>query len=146
MTTAETRVVADSVRAQAGAGDPRHKPDLRAGDIDREAMADHLRAHHAAGRLDTAELTERIDRCYQAKTLGQLEELSADLPPLRSADERPTRRFDPWRFGLIWLVPAVVALGPISAFTGKHLIWLVIPLFFLTRRFGRAANEVTEAR
>ena len=47
-------------------------PNLRAADADREATGERLRRHHAEGRLDTEELQERIDRCYQARTIGDL--------------------------------------------------------------------------
>src|SRR5947209_6402877 len=41
-------------------------PDLRAGDHDRDAVADILREQHVAGRLHADELQERIDRCFGA--------------------------------------------------------------------------------
>jgi hypothetical protein len=53
---------------------------LRAGDHDRDAVADILREQHLAGRLATDEFQERLDRCYAAKTYGELDELVADLP------------------------------------------------------------------
>jgi hypothetical protein len=39
-----------------------------------------LREHHAAGRLDADEVQERIDKALTAKTLGDLDALTADLP------------------------------------------------------------------
>jgi hypothetical protein len=60
-------------------------PDLRASDADREAAADVLRAQCAAGRLDVAELEERLSAALAARTLGELERLMADLPRGRSA-------------------------------------------------------------
>jgi hypothetical protein len=36
------------------------RPPLRAADADREAIADRIRTGHAEGRLDTAELEERL--------------------------------------------------------------------------------------
>lgn len=53
-------------------GDPGSDPKLRAGDRDRDAVAENLRIQHAEGRLDTDELQHRIGRCYDAKTLGAL--------------------------------------------------------------------------
>ena len=52
-------------------------PDLRAADQDREAIADALREQHLAGRLDTDEFQERLDRCYAAKTYGELDDAEA---------------------------------------------------------------------
>ena len=53
---------------------------LRASDAERERVADALRRHHLDGRLDTDELQERLERCYAARTAGELEPLLADLP------------------------------------------------------------------
>ena len=57
-----------------------HDRSLRAADSDREAVADILREQHLAGRLDSDELQERIDRCYSAKTYADLDAVVADLP------------------------------------------------------------------
>jgi hypothetical protein len=52
----------------------------RAGDADREAVAERLRIAAGDGRIDLTELDERLARAYAAKTYGQLEVLVADLP------------------------------------------------------------------
>jgi hypothetical protein len=59
-----------------------HEPHLRAADVDRAAVADVLGAHMSAGRLTVAEFDERLARAYAAKTYGELDELTTDLPPL----------------------------------------------------------------
>jgi Domain of unknown function (DUF1707) len=74
-------------------GDPR----LRASDADRERTAQLLREHHAVGRLTAEEFNGRIEQVFQARTLGDLDALLADLPAidlyqLPSAGIRPTRR------------------------------------------------------
>jgi Domain of unknown function (DUF1707) len=53
---------------------------IRASDADRERAAAALREHLAAGRLTIEEFDERLDRAYAAKTLGELDEIMADLP------------------------------------------------------------------
>jgi hypothetical protein len=53
---------------------------LRASDADRAAVADVLGAHMSAGRLDVAEYDERLARAYAARTYGELDELTTDLP------------------------------------------------------------------
>jgi len=73
-------------------GDPR----LRASDADRERTAQLLREHHAVGRLTAEEFDERLDKVFVAKTVGELDELLADLPAidlyqLPSAGIRPPR-------------------------------------------------------
>jgi Domain of unknown function (DUF1707) len=60
------------------AGDPK----IRASDADRDRVAALLREHHAVGRLDDAEFQERLDRAMAAKTLGDLDDLMADLPAI----------------------------------------------------------------
>jgi hypothetical protein len=113
----------------------RRDPDIRASDADREATADQLRRHHTDGRIDSEEFQERIDRCYEAKTLGELDELVGDLP--RETTERIGRRRY-WRLWPVAFVPLLLAIVAISALAGWHhhggfgLFWL-IPVFFLIR-------------
>lgn len=57
-------------------------PRMRASDDDRDRAASMLREHHAAGRLTVEEFQERLDAAYQAKTLGEIDELMADLPSI----------------------------------------------------------------
>jgi hypothetical protein len=59
-------------------GDPR----IRASDADRDRVAALLREHHAAGRLDAEEFHDRMNNALEAKTLGELDELMADLPAI----------------------------------------------------------------
>lgn len=53
---------------------------VRAPDAEREATAKVLRRHYAEGRLNKHEYEARIDRCYAAKRVGELDELIVDLP------------------------------------------------------------------
>ncbi|WUI00350.1 DUF1707 domain-containing protein [Spirillospora sp. NBC_00431] len=55
-------------------------PDLRASDADRDRTAASLQEHCAEGRITMDELQERLDAVYEAKTLGQLQEITSDLP------------------------------------------------------------------
>lgn len=55
-------------------------PDMRASDKDRDKFADVLRDNYAVGRLTQDELNERLEAVYAAKTLGGLQQLTADLP------------------------------------------------------------------
>ena len=59
---------------------------LRAGDSDRAAVVDLLRAHHLEGRLTVEEFEERVGHAHSAVTLIELGDLHSDLP------ERPARR------------------------------------------------------
>src|SRR6266540_4301467 len=60
----------------------RRRASLRASDADREQIVFALRQHHGDGRLTVSEFTERMGLAYEAKTLGDLEVLTRDLPPL----------------------------------------------------------------
>lgn len=57
-------------------------PRIRASDQDRERTAELLREHHAVGRLDATEFNDRLDQVFDAKTIGELDELTADLPAI----------------------------------------------------------------
>ena len=101
---------------------------LRAGDGEREVVADILREQHLAGRLDNDEFEDRLRRCMAAKTYADLDELVADLPGDSAeahAMGRPWRWY-PWPFALLPL--AIIAA---IALRGGHLFWLAIPLVFL---------------
>ncbi|MFE1177317.1 DUF1707 domain-containing protein [Streptomyces sp. NPDC058773] len=60
-------------------------PDLRASDTDRERVAEILRDALAEGRLAMEEFDERLDAAYRARTYGELEPLTADLPAAAQA-------------------------------------------------------------
>jgi Domain of unknown function (DUF1707) len=55
-------------------------PAHRVSDAEREAVAERLRQAAAEGRLDTDELSDRVERAYSAQTAADLEPLTADLP------------------------------------------------------------------
>ena len=98
---------------------------LRAADSDREAVAEILREQHVAGRLDSEELQDRIERCFAAKTYAELDAVIDDLPR-----EEP-RIGSPWGIRrlprLALLLPLLLAIVAVSH---GHLFWLAIPLAF----------------
>lgn len=53
---------------------------LRVSDAERDAVAGELREHHAEGRLDVAELSERLDAVFAARTRDDLAAVTTDLP------------------------------------------------------------------
>jgi hypothetical protein len=103
---------------------------VRAADEDRERVAETLREQHVAGRIDTDELQERLDRCYAAKTYGELHQLVADLPREDPVHDAPRPR----RLPALALLPLLPLLIAAIALTGGHLVWLVIPLFLFVGR------------
>jgi Domain of unknown function (DUF1707) len=77
---------------------------LRASDADRDRVAALLQEHHAEGRLSAEEFDERLDVALHARTLGELDELLADLPhadrrryqlPDAGINPHPDRLYDP---------------------------------------------------
>lgn len=103
------RVHADPVAARA---------DLRAGDAERDAVAQRLASHFAAGRLSEAEFEGRAARAARGATTGELAALESDLPPLRG--DAPEGRRRPLRlpmppcavWHLAWIVPVAASMLP----------------------------------
>src|SRR5690348_13232208 len=109
---------------------------LRASDAEREQMAALMRHHYAIGRLDTEEFEERVARCFAATTVGELQELVADLPPSIPGELGRARTSDRRRLlpRPAMIVPIVVALALLSRLTGGHALWLAWPLAFIVLR------------
>jgi hypothetical protein len=55
-------------------------PEMRASDADRDRVAAALREHCAQGRIDVDELNERLEGVYSARTMGDLQKVTNDLP------------------------------------------------------------------
>ena len=75
-----------------GPGSPH---ELRASDADREAAAGRLRTAAMEGRLEPAELDERMTAAYAARWCSELAALTADVtpPPAAPAPELARPRF-----------------------------------------------------
>jgi hypothetical protein len=56
------------------------REEMRAGDSERQAVADKLKTALDEGRLNLHEYDERLQRTYAAKTYGDLDSLVTDLP------------------------------------------------------------------
>jgi uncharacterized protein DUF1707 len=111
-------------------------PNLRASDADREATADRLRQHHTDGRIDAEEFQERLDKCYAAKTVGELAELTRDLPtdPARRGSGARTSFTLLGSLRMLPIVPIILAIVAIHLIVGVVSgLWILIPLFFLAR-------------
>jgi len=135
------------------------RDEMRAGDSDRQAVADKLKQALDEGRLDLGEYDERLQRTYAAKTYGDLSGLLDDLPgialstppatpppahagpvpqqaaPLPVTASRPGQLVRVWLggFGGIFVVSTVIWLVS-SLGTGHALyfwpVWLLIPMLF----------------
>jgi len=66
-------------------------PEGRASDADRNAVVERLMVAHAEGRLDIHEFEDRVSSALAAKTYGELEALTSDLPaPASTTGTRPS--------------------------------------------------------
>ncbi|MCU1656306.1 MAG: hypothetical protein JWO57_962 [Pseudonocardiales bacterium] len=77
------------------------RPTAGASDAEREHAADQLRAAAAAGALTYQELVERTGRAYAARTKGEVEAVTGELPATPS---RPVSTTPP---GRRWLVAVI---------------------------------------
>ncbi|MFC4053081.1 DUF1707 domain-containing protein [Actinomadura syzygii] len=109
-------------------------PDIRASDADRDRVAESLREHCAEGRISMDELQERLEAVYGAKTLGDLQEVTSDLPeedlyqlPVPASQPKstasvarpPSGGLEPRRAPQMWAAWAAIS--------GLNLaIWLII--------------------
>lgn len=102
-------------------GEQAADPTLRIGDAERNEAAEALSQHYSAGRIDDAELKERLDRAMRAKTGEDLSGLMTDLPPLGPVapaplPQRPRRR----RTGVLVVLAVIFFL---AAFAHGPLWW-----------------------
>jgi DUF1707 SHOCT-like domain len=104
------------MQGQEGTPARREGAAMRISDAERHEVAEVLRQAAGEGRIDLAELDERLEAAYAAKTYADLVPITADLPATRPAAHpapaRPvagydrsfalmseTRRVGPWRVG-----------------------------------------------
>ena len=125
---------------------------MRAGDGDRQAVADALKKALDEGRLDIAEYDERLQKEYAAKTYGDLDGPLDDLPgttvttrpgaapaaepaapPQRSSRTGQLVRAGLGGFGGIFIISTVIWLA--TSIGAGHMqyfwpVWLLIPMAF----------------
>jgi Domain of unknown function (DUF1707) len=72
--------------------EPVRPEDLRVSDVERESVAEHLRRAQEVGQLDIHEFDERTRAVFAARTRGELERVTVDLPaPPPAAPPAPRR-------------------------------------------------------
>ena len=99
--------------------------DVLASDPERERVAEALRAHATAGRLDPDELDERLGIAYTARLRADLLPLLADLPAPAAPRPQARRRPAP---NLIPLLALAATLVTVWALTGAGYFWPVWPI------------------
>jgi hypothetical protein len=140
------------------------EPHLRAADADRTAVATLLGDQMSAGRLTVAEYDERLARAYAARTYGELEALTADLPRPVAQPPAPAPATPPavhggcgWSGGpsreAAWRNWAVVAVIVLTVWTANAIatqelnyfwpIWVIGPwgAVLLAQTFGRRRSD-----
>ena len=113
---------------------PVRPQDLRVSDAERSVVAAGLQRAHDAGQLGLDEFDERVQAVWASRTRGDLERVTADLPPLPSPPP-PARVFSDDAPGLamkaltvVWLCLAVVNLvvwGIVDATVGPVHPWFL---------------------
>ena len=123
------------------AQDPYRLPQMKAADADRDEVVAALSEHFQAGRLTTEEFNERTGRALAARTLDELDGLTADLPAIRPPGPAPVPR--PRWPGYLLLVPVAAAVAVLvivalvlSVGVGRHrwVWWWVIPAVLIAAR------------
>lgn len=106
---------------------------LRVSDAEREAVADFLKRHYAAGRLTEHELSERVDAAYGARWESQLVALTDDLPGLDVPDPAPRRLLGLRRAAtaVAALVAIIVLVGALPAQLSILFVAVTLPMLMM---------------
>jgi Domain of unknown function (DUF1707) len=120
-------------------------PQMKASDADRDEVVAALSEHFQAGRLTTDELDDRAGRALSARTLGELDALTTDLPAgwqAKPAPEASPQRPRHGEFAVIAAVLAVLAVvALVAGVRSDHHgldIWVVVPIaLIVVRRLSR---------
>jgi hypothetical protein len=118
---------------------PPERRELRISDVERDHVASILRDAAGDGRLDLQELDERLDAVYAAKTYGDLEPITRDLPATSvSPSAARTDR-------TVGAAPtSTVAVGIMSGFERKGP-WVVPETFTAVAFWGGGELDLREA-
>lgn len=84
-------------------------PHMRASDADRDRVVGALQRHTGEGRLTLDEFDQRSAAAYAARTIGDLDALIADLPPLATPGEPAPARAIGLAGPRLWVLAALIA-------------------------------------
>lgn len=122
------------------------EPGLRVGDAERATACDALAEHFAAGRLDPAELDDRLARAMAARSADDLRALFRDLEPRRRPAPAPTPVPEPpQRETSGALVPVLASLMVVSLLLADGMLVALgafSPAFFVAALVGGTATAV----
>jgi hypothetical protein len=111
------------------------RAELRASHEDRDIIVDQLRVAAGDGRIDAEELDQRIEAALNARTYGELDVLTKDLPPSTRA-AGVARRSD---------VEESQSINVAHGNSHKRGAWLVPRKLLITVRHGNVVLDFTEA-
>jgi hypothetical protein len=118
--------------------------ELRASNTDRERVAKILHDAMAEGRLTVSELEERLDKVYAAKTFGELEPLTRDLPVQAGGPPPRPRELTMPNSRIGGRGTSAAAVAVMSGTTRKGP-WTVPPTFNAFALMGGVDIDLTEA-
>ncbi len=125
------------------------QPDMRLSDRDRDAIAERLRDALAEGRLERSEFDERLSRVLRAKTYGEVEDLTRDLPapvpaPVRRGPGEHVRAAV-GSLGVLWGIWTVVLIDG-GGVQGWWPLFVTVPwVISRVTAPGRARRRLDEA-
>jgi len=123
--------------------DPR---ELRASDHDRDRVSEVLRQAAGDGRLTLDELEERLTAVYAAKTYGELEPITRDLPSGGPSAAAPVMSPQVPAAGRVGGRPtSSVAIGIMGGFSRKGT-WVAPRAFTAVAFWGGGEIDLREAR
>lgn len=121
---------------------------LRASDLDRERVAEHLRLATASGRLEADELEDRLGAALSARTTRQLNDVLSDLP-LTPTEGEPMPVWATASLGVAGAVGVMAAAATaavlFAGIAGASVAWAVIGRL-LSGRGKRPANGRSPCR
>jgi hypothetical protein len=106
---------------------------MRVSDSERERVAQFLHDQALEGRLDHDELDERVGGAYNAKTVGELQDLIEDLPHRRAAPApayrpapRQRRRNGPHPLAIAGMCLLALLVLPTLAAGGIAVVFAIV--------------------
>jgi Domain of unknown function (DUF1707) len=125
-------------------------PPMRASDADRDQVLATLSEAFQAGRLTSEELEDRTSRALTARTLNDLDGLTADLPPAAANQPAPVpvpsgpgiARLPAVGVVALVLVVAGIVFGAGSGGHDWRFAWVLVVVPLIARRIavGRAGT------
>lgn len=106
---------------------------IRASDADRHQTIEVLRKHTAEGRLTVDEFDQRVGEAYEARTLGELQRCTRDLPmvnppPARVAHTPARHRRDPNLVGFVTTSLLLIFIWAMAGAGYPWPLWAIVPM------------------